>query len=60
MKGLSEGYFLYNNLVWKLYNSGPIYLLWLFSLYVTFKNLKENLLLYFLLLIYHLKHLNAM
>ena len=24
MKGLSEGYFLYNNLVWKLYNSGPI------------------------------------
>ena len=60
MKGLSEGYFLYNNLVWKLYNSGTIYLLWLFSLYVTFKDLKENLLLYFLLLIYHLKHLNAM
>ena len=36
------------------------YLLWLFSQNVIFKDLKKNLSLYLLLLIYHLKLLNAM
>ena len=37
-----------------------VYLLWLFSQNVIFKDLKKNLSLYLLLLIYHLKLLNAM
>ena len=36
-----------------------VHLLWLFSQNDTFKDLKKNLSLYLLLLIYHLKHLNA-
>ena len=47
---LSECYFLYYNLIWKLYNSGPIgLLLWLFYQNVIFKDLKKNLSLYLLL-----------
>ena len=59
---VSECYFLYYNLIWKLYNSGPIglFIMVVLSQNVIFKDLKKNLSLYLLLLIYHLKLLNAM
>ena len=57
---VSECYFLYNNLIWKLYNSGPIGLPIMVVLSECFRDLKKNLSLCLLLWIYQLKLLNAM
>ena len=58
---VSECYFLYNNLIWKLYNSGPTGLSIIVVLSECYlQRLEEKSIALLLLLIYHLKHLNVM
>ena len=57
---VSECYFLYNNLIWKLYNSGPTGLSIIVVLSECYlQRLEEKSIALLLLLIYHLKHLNV-